>query len=77
MLALYEATSNRYERLQLFRVISEGGPDVGGIDNVVRKYINETFHIENEYIMQLNPHKYDSVPECIVKECDRLLGFPT
>lgn len=77
MLALYKATSNRYERLQVFRIISEGGPDVGEIDNVVQKYINETFHIENEYIMQLNPHKYDSVPEYIVKECDRLLGLTT
>jgi len=74
MFALYSATSNRYEKLQLFRVISEGR-DVDEVDDVVQKYINETFHIENEYIMQLNPHKYDSVPEYIVQECDRLLGL--
>jgi hypothetical protein len=76
MLALYKATGNRYEKLQLFRIISEGEPIADGIDSVVQKYINETFHIENEFIMQLNPHKYDSVPEYIAQECDRLLGLP-
>jgi len=74
MRALYAATSNRYEKLQLFRVITEGN-DVGEVDDVVQKFINETFHIENEYIMQLNPHKYDPVPEYIVRECNRLLGL--
>src|SRR6185437_1885591 len=73
MLNLYTATNNGYEKLQLFRIIiGEHQDDVG---DIVRKYINETFHIENEYIMQLNPHKYDPVPQYIIKECDRILGL--
>jgi len=36
----------------------------------VKKYINETFHIENEYICQLNPSEYELIPEFIVQECD-------
>jgi ABC-type multidrug transport system ATPase subunit len=76
MLELYQATSNRYMKLQLFRIIHRCH-HTGDTDDVVQKYINETFHIENEYIMQLNPHKYDSVPEYIVLECDRLLGVPS
>jgi hypothetical protein len=39
-------------------------------NDVIMKYINESFHIENDYIMQLNPHTYDFVPEHIVRECD-------
>lgn len=74
IMALYQATNNRYEKLQLFRLMNEGH-DFGQVDDVVRKYIHETFHIENEYVMQLNPHIYDSVPEYIVKECDHLLGL--
>lgn len=74
IMALYQTTHNRYEKLQLFRLINEG-QDSGQVDDVVRKYIYETFHIENEYVMQLNPHIYDSVPEYIVKECDHLLGL--
>jgi hypothetical protein len=75
MLGLYKATKNRYERMQLFRVIS-GSHNVDQVDGVVAKYINEAFHIENEYVMQLNPHRYESVPEYIVRECDRLLSIP-
>lgn len=61
-----EATFN-YEKLQLFRVMQDGKP----INDVVQKFINETFHIENEYIMQINPCKYDIVPFYIVEECNK------
>lgn len=74
MLALYKATPNRYERIQLFRVMSDAH-NVDQVDAVVLKYINESYHVENEYVMQLNPHKYDGVPEYISLECDRLLGI--
>ena len=33
----------------------------GKEDGVLQKFVNETFHIENEYVMQLNPHKFDNV----------------
>jgi len=70
MLAVYNATTNRYEKLQLCRVISS--ENCG--NNIAKKYINEAFHIENEYIMQLNPHKYDLVPEHIIEVCDKLVN---
>lgn len=62
----YEQAQNNYEKLQLFRVMSDDKHD----NDVIMKYINESFHIENDYIMQLNPHTYDFVPEHIVRECD-------
>ncbi|MGB2926430.1 MAG: hypothetical protein WBB82_14095, partial [Limnothrix sp.] len=71
LLFAYKDASNNYERLQLFRIIEQ---DKHG-SLVVNKYINEAFHIENETIMQLNPHKYDVIPDYIIKECDAVL-FP-
>lgn len=59
-----------YEKLQLFRLI-KGQHE----NNVITKFINESYHIENEYVMQLNPHKFESVPEYVVNECSRILGF--
>lgn len=40
---------------------------------LIRKFINESYHIENEYVMQLNPHKFESIPEYVIAECERLL----
>ncbi len=65
MIKVYKMCRNDYEKLQIFRIINDKHDN-----NVVKKYINETFHIENEYICQLNPSKYELIPEFIVKECD-------
>lgn len=71
MVEVYKVAGNNYEKIQLFRIINNENHE----NDVVRKYINESFHIENEYIMQLNPHKYDFVPEYIISECDKALGL--
>ena len=68
MQAKYSATDVGYEKIQLFRII-RGKHD----DDVIAKFINESYHIENEYVMQLNPLKFESVPEYVVDECTRLL----
>ncbi len=71
MLSLYQAANNNYEKLQIFRIINAGNlPD----NDVIQKFINETFHIENEYVMQLNPLKYDSIPQYVISECDDKLS---
>lgn len=57
-----------YEKIQLFRVINGKHHD-----DIITKFINESYHIENEYVMQLNPHKFESVPEYVIEECARLL----
>lgn len=66
--AKFHATNIGYEKIQLFRIFS-GDHD----DDIIRKFINESYHIENEYVMQLNPHKFESIPEYVVEECSRLL----
>jgi energy-coupling factor transporter ATP-binding protein EcfA2 len=69
--ALYHASQNGYEKLQLTRILL----DIEAVDNsVVRKFINETYHIENEFIFQLDPSRFDLIPEYIVKECDTIVG---
>ena len=68
MMSKYTSTDVGYEKIQLFRLI-KGKHE----DDVISKFINESYHIENEYVMQLDPRKFDGVPEYVVKECDRLL----
>ena len=57
-----------YEKIQIFRIV-RGKHE----DDIITKFINESYHIENEYVMQLNPHKFESIPEYVVEECARLL----
>lgn len=64
----FAETEVGYEKIQLFRVIKGKHQD-----DVISKFINESYHIENEYVMQLNPHKFESVPEYVVNECAKAL----
>ncbi len=66
--SLYNASANGYEKLQIFRLLELE------IENaVIQKFINETYHIENEFICQLDPAKFDTIPEYVVSECNRIL----
>jgi hypothetical protein len=66
--AKFLATEVGYEKIQLFRIFN-----IDHDDDVIRKFINESYHIENEYVMQLNPHKFESIPEYVIDECLRML----
>jgi energy-coupling factor transporter ATP-binding protein EcfA2 len=70
---LYAAAASNYEKLQLFRIAT--GEATG--DSVLRKYINETFHIENDYLMQLNPCIFQTTPNFIVRKCDKEMELLT
>lgn len=65
--SLYGQLTVNYEKLQVYRLISSGDDD----NEVFSKFINETYHIENEYVMQLDPAKYNTVPRHVIEECDR------
>src|SRR5690554_828625 len=66
--SLYRASENGYEKLQIFRLL-----DLDIENSVVQKFINETYHIENEFICQLDPARFDTIPEYVISECDRIL----
>ena len=65
----YQEAEYNYEKIQIFRVLQDDFPE----SDVITKFINEAFHIENEYIMQINPCKYEIVPSFIIEECDKLV----
>jgi hypothetical protein len=66
--SLYGASTNGYEKLQSFRLLVL---DIG--NSVIQKFINESYHIENEFICQLDPSKFDTIPEYVIAECDKLM----
>lgn len=69
----FEETNVGYEKVQLFRIASELDPIGLTGDPAFKKFVNETYHIENEYVMQLNPREFDAVPQHVVDLCAELL----
>lgn len=69
--ALYNNVENSYAKLNIFRLIYDD--NLAEIPSVLRKFINETFHIENELICQLDPNEYDLIPDFILEECDKFI----
>lgn len=69
---LYNEAENSYAKLNIFRLIYD--EKHAEIPNVLRKFINETFHIENELICQLDPNEYDLIPDFIMEECDKFIS---
>lgn len=70
----FQQASAGYDKLQLFRIYKEVHQPADEGNDVLQKFVNESFHIENEYVMQLNPHKFDNVPEYVVQECERVIA---
>lgn len=66
--SLYQQSQIGYEKLQLFRFL-----ELDVESSVLQKFINETYHIENEFICQLDPSKFELVPEFVINECNRLV----
>lgn len=73
--AKFTATDVGYEKVQIFRMMLE--LDEPKDDDTFKKFVNETFHIENEYVMQLDPREFDSVPEFVIEECARQFDLMT
>ncbi|PLS87070.1 MAG: hypothetical protein CYG60_03880 [Actinobacteria bacterium] len=72
--AKFEDTNVGYEKVQIFHIASTLDPDAPGGDPAFKKFVNESYHIENEYVMQLNPREFDAVPEHVVQACADLLA---
>lgn len=72
--ARFEDTTVGYEKVQLFRIMTDLDPDLPKGDAVFTKFVNTTYHIENEYVLQLNPREFDAVPEFVINRCTELLA---
>ena len=66
LVSLYWGSNSNYEKLQLYRVINNSNSG----SNVIKKFINETFHIENDYLFQLNPLEFEMIPQYVIDSCD-------
>ena len=65
----YINSLSNYEKLHIYRIMYNDKRD----SSVIRKFVNETFHIENDSIFQLNPNRYDTVPQYVIDECDKVV----
>lgn len=73
MIELYNASESNYEKLHLYRILFEG-KEIGIDSNIVKKFINEAFHIENDYIYQLNPRQFQTVPHFVIEQCNQYVA---
>src|SRR5574344_1815892 len=71
MISLYNKSTNGYEKLQIDIIICD---DEGKEQATIEKYINETFHIENDYLFQLNPCKYEIIPDFVLEICNERIS---
>lgn len=69
LIDLYVSTLSNYEKLHIYRILFDK-KDSGVESDVVKKFINEAFHIENDYIYQLNPRQFQTVPHFVIGQCD-------
>ncbi|ETT55406.1 hypothetical protein C162_03082 [Paenibacillus sp. FSL R7-269] len=67
MIALYRSSASGYEKVQIYRMLKDGDMERG---SVMKKYVDETFHVQNDYLFQLNPREYNVVPQYILNYCD-------
>lgn len=68
MIALYRCSVSGYEKVQVYRLLKDGDMERG---NTMKKYVDETFHVQNDYLFQLNPREYKIVPQYILNYCDK------
>ena len=69
LLNLYNSSENNFEKLQIFRIIKESNSE----NPIIKKFVNECYHIGNDYVCQLNPRDFDTIPQFVIEECDKEL----
>ena len=62
----YHNSRSNYEKLQIYRILYNENHE----NAVVKKFVNETFHVENDFLFQLNPSEYETIPQYIIEECN-------
>ncbi|MCA2735095.1 MAG: AAA family ATPase [Microcystis sp. M090S1] len=74
LIQLFISENNMYFRLQVFRTLVVIMNLKSKITNdPLMKYIDEQFHVENDYICSLNFDKYNTVPDFVIPECIKFL----
>lgn len=55
------------EKVQIYKMLKDGDMERG---SAMKKYVDETFHVQNDYLFQLNPRQYKIVPQYVLNYCD-------
>lgn len=71
LIECYKNSQNNYEKLQIYRIINNENSS----NDVVKKFVNQTFHVDNDYLFQLNPCIYEIIPHYIIDECNKDLNL--
>jgi energy-coupling factor transporter ATP-binding protein EcfA2 len=71
--ALYVSETVDYFKLQIFRILLEVNDLRSKISDPLLKYIDEQFHVENDYVFYLDFTKYNTVPSYILPKCTDFL----
>ncbi len=62
-----------YFKIQIFRILIELHGLRSKIDDLILKYIDEQFHVENDYVFYLDCTKYNTVPVFVTQKCTEFL----
>lgn len=72
---LFKSELNSYYLLQVFRVLIAVSHIRSKFDDdSMLKFIDEQFHVENDYIYYLDLNKYDIIPDFVIKKCKDFLS---
>jgi len=72
IIELYDKAASNYEKLQIYRILFDPKKENKG-NHILRKFLNETYHVENDYLFQLNPLKFNTIPNFIIEECNKFV----
>ncbi len=71
----YTSETSNYFRLQIFRIILNLDDNRAKImDDNLLNHIDQTYHVENDYVYNLDFRKFEMVPEFIIKKCDEFVA---
>lgn len=70
MINLYEVANTNYQKLEIYRIIQKIHGSGTELNEVITNFIDQSFHIENTYLFQLNPYNFDYVPSYIIAICN-------
>lgn len=65
--------TNNYIKSQLFRIYLDISGERGNLDNNVLKFIDEIYHIENDYIFTIDLIKFDTIPDYIIEKINEFM----
>lgn len=75
LLELFRSETVAYFKIQTFRVlIAVYDFPSSSLDKSIQKYIDEQFHIANDYLYYLDFDKFDTVPTFVVEACKKFVA---